>query len=427
MLNEARREVADFLEEERLAGRSPGTTKLLEQAGIDAHTDQSERYHWSWIRRGMNPVVTLWIEWIELDEQGRWFTVENVDPTRRIGGGLWGPNEQPRAERRFQILRDACKSKTPILAMLQTNKTTIAQLLENQTSKVDTRVKDNLPWHVVEFDEPTNRATLVRGTTPWMPTPEQKQLCVLRWSQPRPPAAPRHSPDEKVNEPPILFINIGWARAYQGRDPDDPIAVGNFGYFNVEGHPPVDAHEQWNFADTDGSVYGYVTRSSEISVARLGAAPGQSSVAGVLAVFIARDPAENILKVVGWYENATVHRREAFSHRRGNLTVGSSITARTEDAFVLPVADRRVEIPTSQREQGGIGQSPLWYGDAHPEKVREVRELVAHYRALRAGRVTGAPPTRSPRQPDVQTRLAVEKASMDMAMTYFGVSSFSVQ
>jgi len=88
-------------------------------------------------------------------------------------------------------------------------------------------------------------------------------------------------------------------------------------------------------------------------------------------------------------------------------------------SFVLPVADRRVEIPTSQREQGGIGQSPLWYGDAHPDKVREVRELVAHYRALRAGRVTGAPPTRSPRQSDVQTRLAVEKASMDMAMTYF--------
>ena len=98
----------------------------------------------------------------------------------------------------------------------------------------------------------------------------------------------------------------------------------------------------------------------------------------------------------------------------GRCEVGSSITSRAEDAFVLPVADRRTEIPTSQREEGGIGQSPLWYGDAHPEKVREDQELVAHYRALRTPQPP-AKPGRPPLQPDIETRLAVEKAALDIA------------
>lgn len=419
MLNKAHKAVADYLESERLAGRAPGATKLLTQAHIDADTDKTERFHWAWARKGMNPVITLWIEWIDIDRHGRWLTVEHIDTNHRVGGQAWGPLEQPRADRRFQILRTAYQSKTPLLAMLQTNKKTINQILANEVSAVDTRVKDSVTWHVVALDEERHTATLVRGEAPWIPEPGDVENALRRWAANRAPApTPAPAIPTAPSEPPILFINIGWARAYQGQDPNDPIAVDNFGYFNAQGNLSSKAHEQWNFADTNGAVFGYVTRSSEIAVARLGAAPGQSSVAGVLVVFIARDPAENVLKVVGWYENATVHRKEAFSHQRGDLTVGSSITARTEDAFVLPVADRRVEIPTSKRLEGGIGQSPLWYGDAHPDKLREVRELVAHYRALRKG-YPSVKPGRSPRQPDLETRLAVEKASMDMALAYF--------
>ena len=419
MLHEVHSKISALLEAERLSGRSPGPTKLLTQANIDADTDKTERFQWSWNRPGMNPVITLWAEWIDIDDKGRWLTVEHIDTRHRVGGAEWGPLELPRALRRFQILRDAYNNKTPLLAFLQTNKKSIAQLLANQVSEVDVRIKDAEPWYVVSLDDARHTATLVRGT-PWTPSLAQEQAALNRWAVNRPgiaSAAPATSP-RTPSEPPILFINIGWARAYQGQDPDDPIAVNNFGYFNAQGNLSSNAHEQWNFAVTDGAVFGYVTRSSEIAVARLGAAPGQATVTGVLVVFIARDPAENILKVVGWYENATVHRKEAYSHTRGNLTVGSSITARAEDAFVLPVADRRTEIPTSQREEGGIGQSPLWYGDAHPEKVREVRELVAHYRALRTPQPP-AKPGRPPRQPDIETRLAVEKAAMDMALAYF--------
>ncbi len=138
----------------------------------------------------------------------------------------------------------------------------------------------------------------------------------------------------------------------------------------------------------------------------------------MLVVFISRDPAADVLKVVGWYKDATVNKREVFTHDRGTLTVNSAITAPSATAFVLPVADRRIAIPTAQREPGGVGQSPLWYAADHPAKVAEVRNFIAAFRREAPSPVPHAP-GRAPRQPDIETRLKVEKAAMDLAMTYF--------
>jgi hypothetical protein len=124
--------------------------------------------------------------------------------------------------------------------------------------------------------------------------------------------------------------------------------------------------------------------------------------------------------VVGWYQNATVHRREAYSHERGRLTVGSSIRAAKRDSVVLPVADRIVVVPTAQTTPGGVGQSPLWYAIEHPAKVAEVRAFVEGYGgASSTAAVEGKGGRGTPRQPDTLTRLAVEAASMKLAMAYF--------
>lgn len=426
MLHEVESTVATFLEQERLTGGAKGATEILRMAGVDLN-DRLEQFAWAWRRRGMNSVMTIWAEDVHVVGPGQWMLAEPVDVSTRRSGRPWSAVEKPRAERRFAILREAFQTKTPLLGLLQVNRWSASRLVEeDQTSNVAFRVRDRTPWHVVYLRPEDHLAVLVRGDQPWTPTAEQIEEAKRRWQvahQPDAAPSPAPAPPEPDRGPaPILFVASAWMRRYNGPAEDDPVAADNFTYFTVEGHSPSDAHEQWNFADTGGMVYGYVPRSSSIAIERLGAAAGAESIAGVLVVFFARDPAEDVLKVVGWYQNATVHRREVYSHERGTLTVGGSIRAAKADSVVLPVADRVIVIPTAQTTPGGVGQSPLWYATEHPAKVAEVRAFVEGY-----GASPGAPREDSegkggggrPRQPDTLTRLAVEAASMKLAMAYF--------
>jgi hypothetical protein len=228
----------------------------------------------------------------------------------------------------------------------------------------------------------------------------------------------KHVRGSNAASAPILFVNVGWMRSYAGRSANDPIVADNFGYFTIEGHLPSDAHEQWNFADTAGMVYGYVPRSSTIRIERLGAEPGADYVDGVLVVFMSRDPAESVLKVVGWYRNARVHRHEAYGHKRANLTVGASLRAKTTEAKVLPVADRRLVIPTARTSRGGVGQSPIWYAAEHPDVVESVRALVDGFAVVKRTKQE-LPRGGRAWQPDPEMRRKVEAASMNLAMRYF--------
>ncbi len=218
---------------------------------------------------------------------------------------------------------------------------------------------------------------------------------------------------------PILFVNIGWMKYYRGPSDSDPLNPGNFGYFKKKAGSdrPLVGHEQWNFLEQSGAMYGYVPREPGINLARLGADASAQSVDGVLVVFMARDPVEKTLKVVGWYRNATVSRLPRFVRRYGATQVGAMITARAKDCRRLLVADRGLSIPTAQKAPGGVGQSPVWYAERHPEIVRRVWALVGsrakadtRHRASSGG---------SPRNPDPEKRLAVERKAMQMAMDYF--------
>jgi hypothetical protein len=431
MLQEVESSVAAFMEQERLSGGAKGATEILRLAGVDL-SDRIEQFAWAWRRRAMNSVMTIWAEDVHVVGPGKWIVAEPIDVTTRRSGRNWSAVEKPRAERRFAILREAFQTKTPLLGLLQVNRWSASQLVdEDQTSSVSFRVRDRTPWHVVQLRPEDHLAVLVRGEEPWTPTAEQILDAKRRWEVAHQPGADAPAPSP-VPEPapgapehvPILFVASAWMRRYNGPAEDDPVAADNFTYFTREGHPSSDAHEQWNFADTDGWVYGYVPRSSSIAIERLGAPAGSESLTGVLVVFFARDPAEDVLKVVGWYRNATVHRREVYSHQRGTLTVGGSIRAAKGDAVVLPAADRVIVIPTAQTTPGGVGQSPLWYATEHPAKVAEVRAFVDGY----SNQVFGAPVEAAgggkggggrPRQPDTLTRLAVEAASMKLAMASF--------
>jgi hypothetical protein len=222
---------------------------------------------------------------------------------------------------------------------------------------------------------------------------------------------------------PIVFINIGWMKYYQGPSPSDPLEAENFGYFkkaNAKTGATV-GYEQWNFKDRNGWVYGYVPRSSGINVTRLGASPDQDELKGVLAIFVARDPAAQELKVVGWYRNATVSRTPTYKRRFGKNAIEAPIAARWADCRVLPVASRNIVIPTAKSILGGFGQSPVWYAESHPDVVRHVRRLVsgADVRFRKPSRRKTRTVRGSPRNLDPDTRLAVEMRAMEWAMKYF--------
>ncbi|MBC5767555.1 DUF3883 domain-containing protein [Ramlibacter albus] len=416
---EVERTVFDYVEEQRLAGRSRGITETLKLANVDVST-KGEQFEWAWRRRGMTPAITVWSESIEVGAAGRWFAVEEIDSDHRRSGKPWLPLEVPREQRRSAIIREAFRGHTPMLAFLQINRWSVEDLVvRDRTSEVSVRVQDRVPWHVAAIDEARKTAVLVRGEV-WQPSAEEIETALQRW-QPRVRDAGGSGssaarPAFDVMTAPILLVNCAWMQRYAGPADDDPVVADNFKYFWGEGHPASDAHEQWNFADTDGRVYGYVPRSPQINISRLGAGPSAEHVEHILVVFISRDPAENVLKVVGWYEDASVHRREVFTHDRGVLTVSAAISAPASTAVALPVADRRIVIPTAKREAGGVGQSPLWYAEEHPEKVSEIRAFIARYRRAEH-KSTGR--SGSPRQPDLETRLKVEKAAMDLAMAYF--------
>ena len=218
---------------------------------------------------------------------------------------------------------------------------------------------------------------------------------------------------------PILFVNIGWMKYYRGPSPSDPLNPGNFGYFKKKasnGRPRV-GHEQWNFLDQSGAIYGYVPREPGINLSRLGADSNAESIDGVLVVFMARDPLEKVLKVVGWYRNATVSRIPKFVRRYAKTQVGAMITARTKDCHRLPVADRHLSIPTAQKASGGVGQSPVWYAERHPDIVKEVWTLIESQ--AKSGTRRRSATSNSPRNSDPEKRLAVERQAMEMAMDYF--------
>lgn len=221
---------------------------------------------------------------------------------------------------------------------------------------------------------------------------------------------------------PIVFINIGWMKEYRGETPTDQLNPGNFAYFKKASKrgPRKIGHEQWNFLARDGWVYGYVPRSSRIDLRRLGAS-NRAPLEGALVVFVARDPAAKVLKVVGWYEDATVTRDFRFLRKYGRTQVSTCIATRAGNAHLLRVGDRGLPIiPTAQKVEGGVGQSPVWYGEGHDDVVEAVRRLVRRgTQVRRSGSTTEKPVTAPPRNTDPATRLAAEQSAMNAAMAYF--------
>lgn len=176
---------------------------------------------------------------------------------------------------------------------------------------------------------------------------------------------------------PILFCNIGWMKYYRGLQ-DDAIRGGG-SYVDEHG----DGGEMYNFLERpDGLIRGYVRSGGKININRLGAKQSDDSVGNILVVWVSKKPVVGGVYIVGWYEGATVYRKEQtkgiIDERLGRLDYLAETHPR--NAVLLPEGWRRFQIPTGT---DGLGQSHLWY--AHEPANQKFRDDVQEY--IQAGKL----------------------------------------
>jgi hypothetical protein len=225
-----------------------------------------------------------------------------------------------------------------------------------------------------------------------------------------------HWPDRLMNlkavtvstEEPIVMVNIGWMTRYQG--PDNDPTLGGHGYLKTHQF----GHEAWNFEPINGRLYGYIPRSAQIDLRRLGG--GGPKMDGVTVVWIARDPEKKRrTKVIGWYRGATIHK-DKDHHRmtRGGIELEYQVDAPADRAVLLKTDQRHLEVPTA-KIKGNMGQSPVWYGNE-----AFLADLRAHIAAASASsKLTKKPSKGKPRQSDPEKRKLIELAAVKHATDHY--------
>lgn len=208
-------------------------------------------------------------------------------------------------------------------------------------------------------------------------------------------------------------------KSYRGLGSDDTIEGGG-AFVQEHGY----GHEIFNFLPLDGYYYGFVETKqrnsirNKINITKLGASKTDEYIDGVLVIWVAPDP-ESGTKIIGWFDNARVYRKEQESddNRRlfKNEIFGFFVRAKVENCRLLSLDERIFSIPRKQK--GGFGQSMLWYAD-QPEMEEFVQKVVDY---VHTGKVE-SPKQVSPRfhrQLDPYKRIKIEKEAIKVITEYY--------
>lgn len=166
----------------------------------------------------------------------------------------------------------------------------------------------------------------------------------------------------------LMLCRLVWAEEYKSKK--EKIFAGNMKYPATHGF----AVEQLNFAHENGSVFGFVeNRGEKFDLRKLGAGAADYSIDGVTIIFCAVDRLSMKLRVVGWYENATVFRELQMSSKgsiRGDWEY--YFKAHSQDAHLIPATARDLEVPrkSSITDKGYIGQRNVFYPVGNPNYER---------------------------------------------------------
>lgn len=226
---------------------------------------------------------------------------------------------------------------------------------------------------------------------------------------------------------PMLLLRVGWMDHYRGVAAGDRITGGgSFVAANEYGH------EMFNFQPIAGRVYGYVQpvvseerwSDATINLSKINPTATGESMPGVLAVWVATLKGKGGF-VVGWYRNATVYRRmqpaPAGSNRRHRgEDFGYFVTARREDAVLLPSDERVYRVP--QSTAGGFGKSNVFFAN-DPAKHRRLRAKLLRYIDTRR---VPHPRRGPPRQHDPLLRQQVETAAIRTTVRHFRRLGYAV-
>lgn len=227
---------------------------------------------------------------------------------------------------------------------------------------------------------------------------------------------------------PMVLLRVGWMDHYRGLTPGDRIIGG--GSFVAENEY---GHEMFNFLPFSGRVYGYVQpvvteeRWSEatINLSKIERSAIGDALSGVLAVWVATVPYRGGF-VVGWYTNATVHRRMQPAPPHSNRShsgeqFGYFVSARSQNAVLLPTDERVYRVP--QSTAGGFGKSNVFFAN-DPAKHGRLRAGLLRY--IETRRIPRTISEESPRQPDPQLRQEVERAAIRTTVRHFRRLGYSI-
>jgi 5-methylcytosine-specific restriction protein A len=178
----------------------------------------------------------------------------------------------------------------------------------------------------------------------------------------------------------FVLCRVVWASNYQSEK--EEFFPGNMKYPRKH----KTAHEILNFADDNGYVYGFVEHNGDnINLRNLGAGRDASESKGATVIWCGLDPNERRLRVVGWYENATVYAKpQRITRVSTSREWVYQFKAAYKDSHLIPVADRFLEVPMRSKitDRGYIGQRNWFF----PEKSDKYDQFLSTFKLLTLGR-----------------------------------------
>jgi hypothetical protein len=214
----------------------------------------------------------------------------------------------------------------------------------------------------------------------------------------------------KIDENKILLVRTAWMKYYEGRaNIDIPRSGAKYILQNKKGG------ELNNFKNRNGKYYGYIPFVGSVNITNLGAKATDELIKGITVVFCATHPVEKGMRVVGWYENATVYR----NGQSNNVSNWFFAEAAEKSVKRIDADNRFCNIPDT------FGRSASFFFSLHPEKKSTLNKLIAYIES--DGKIESiqdkkkTSKTTLSRQVDVETRMKVEKSAIDTAVKYYQV------
>lgn len=229
----------------------------------------------------------------------------------------------------------------------------------------------------------------------------------------------------------ILFCNIGWMEKYQGLSANDQISGGGR-HVEKEGM----GYEVCNFHSANGRVYGYVqpVNNRSIDLNRIDKNSQDKSLDKVLVVWLARQPQKlgGQTVIIGWYKNAVVFKEfQNFNKvpilQKKNGISRYLIETSAEDAILLPIDARTFVIPraNTNSEQGGIGQSNIWYADQ--DKNQPIIDSVIEFIRQKEKGISANKGAKRASRPNQERKVEVEKAAIQICCAHFEKLGYEVE